>query len=446
MSGAWKISRRTMLKGLGCAMGLPLLEQMGWADDPKGKAGKPPVRLGFLMIPNGVNTVNWNLPPRAGGAAKLSPTLEPLKNVMAELLVISNLHHDKANGNGDGAGDHARETGTFLTGAQIRKTAGTDIQCGQSADQLAASRIGHLTSLPSLELGVDKGGQAGNCDSGYSCVYTQNISWRTATSPMAKETDPRAVFQRLFQDVRQGAGAQAAGGEVMLRRSVLDLVREDAKRLRATLGGSDGPKLDEYLESIRAMEQRIEHAVKNPGGAKAVPADLKEPEAPKDFDQHVKLMFDLLTLAWQTDTTRVTSFMFGNGGSGRNYANLGITGGHHELSHHGNDPGKVEAIQKIDRYHVELFAYLLEKLKGVKEGNGTLLDNCMVLYGSGLGDGDRHNHNELPVLLAGRGGGTVNTGRPLAAKGNMCDLFLGMLARAGAPAGQFGDSSGKMDL
>ncbi len=443
------MNRRHFLQGLGVAVALPLLPSARiWAGEPgKAKPGRPPIRMAFVSTPNGVSTKHWTLPP---GGKTLSPTLKPLKDVFDDLLVISNLRHDKANGNGDGPGDHARETGTLLTGVQLRKTSGNDIQAGISVDQVAAARIGHLTALPSLELGLDGSAQAGNCDSGYSCAYSSNISWRTPTTPMLKETNPKAVFKRLFVDVRQGAGAQLGGSEVMLRRSLLDLVMGDAKRLSTELDAPDRDKLGEYLEAVRSLEQRVDKFVIGGGeeASKNKLPDIQIPDGrPTDIDQHAKLMFDLIALAWQADVTRISTFMLGNGGSGRVYSNLGVTGAHHTLSHHGGDPAKIEDIRKIDVYHVELFSYFIKKLKSLKEPNGTtVLDNCMVFYGCGIGDGDRHNHDDLPVLLAGRAGGTIRPGRPLVANGNMCDLFLAMLTRIGAPTDRHGDSVKMLNL
>ncbi len=423
-----------MLRGLGACVALPWLESLAWAEDPAAPA-TPPLRLGFLSVPSGVNMVDWT--PAGESLAALPWILEPAQRHAAALMPITGLRHDHGNPNGDGPGDHAREMAVLLTGAQARKTQGTDIRCGMSCDQVAATRIGHLTALPSLELGVESGGNNGDCDSGYSCAYTSNISWRTPTMPMAKECQPRAVFERLFVDPFARGGERA----IASRRSVLDLVLADARSLGGKLGGSDRRKLDEYLDSVRALETRIargsDHA--------AIPA-LDLPERPKDFPEHVRLMFDLIALAFQADRTRVVSFMFGNGGTNRSYEHLGLSGGHHELSHHGKDPAKIAAIRAINRHHFELFAHLLDRLAAVPEGDGTLLDHCLLLYGSGIGDGDRHNHDDLPILLAGRGGG-VRSGRHLRHDGRVCDLLLGMLGRAGVAVDRFGDSEGRpLDL
>ncbi len=471
MQKSWLISRRTCLRGLGVALALPLLETMGWAETPKAKgAFKPPVRTMFIMIPNGVVYDNWKFKKEAPGV--IPRILQPLAPIISDVLVINNLRHDKAGGNGDGAGDHARETATFLTGAQARKTAGTDIQVGQSIDQVMADKVGIYTSLPSLELGIEQGGQAGNCDSGYSCAYSSNISWRTPNTPMGKEINPKAAFDRMFSakksvkpkkaggpDVDAGKFASNSAGndEKTLDQSVLDLVLDDAKRLRGSIGGVDQRKLDEYLDSVRALEKRIEHAqkesevatqaaqAKKPGTYSAT-IDVKFPsDKPGKFDEHVKLMFDLSILAFQTDTTRIISFMMGNGGSNRNYPDIGVSRAHHEISHHEKDAGKLEDLTKINTHHVDLLAYMLQRMKSLNDGKGTLLDNSMVLYASAIGDGNRHNHDDLPVLLAGRGGGTINPGRVIDTQSNMCDLFLAMAARAGCQLESHGDSKKMMD-
>jgi hypothetical protein len=457
---SWLISRRTCLRGLGVAMGLPLLETMGWAETPKATdAFKPPVRSMFIMIPNGVVYENWKFQPDA--PAVVPRILQPLAPVMDDILVINNLRHDKANGNGDGAGDHARESATFLTGAQARKTAGTDIQVGQSIDQVMANKIGFATTLPSIELGVAHGAQAGNCDSGYSCAYSSNISWRTANTPMAKEINPKAVFDRMFSAKKKvqsklGGAAKTSNGKT-LDQSVLDLVFDDAKRLRNNIGGVDQRKLDEYLDSVRALERRIEHAqkqamentdafaAKKPGTYSA-PIELTIPdEKPPNFAEHVKLMFDLSILAFQTDTTRIITFMMGNGGSVQTYPDIGVSRAHHEISHHQKDAGKLEDLTKINIHHVELFSYMLQRMKSLNDGTGSLLDNSMILYGSAIGDGDKHNHDDLPILLAGRGGGSITSGRVINKTHNMCDLFLAMAARAGCVLQSHGDSTKMME-
>jgi hypothetical protein len=444
MASRFLISRRTALKGLGVAMALPLFEQMGVAADPKG-AARAPVRMAFIHFGMGVIADHWKFGQGAAAkGAEIPGCFLPVKAHLNEMLVLGGLKQQAATGGADGAGDHAREAGTFLTGTRLRKTSGKDIYNGISVDQLAAQKIGGYTNLPSIELSMEGGSGSGDCDSGYSCAYSTNISWRSPTTPMAKETNPRSAFMRLFADRGQSSSAQAQAALAAENRSLLDLVNEDAGKLKGSLGGNDGRKLEEYLDSVRALEGRIQkisgHEDEAAGGAKT---DLKLPSGiPGDFAEHARLMFDIMTVAFQTDTTRIATFMLTNGGSGRTYKEIGVTGGHHELSHHGNDQAKIDGIRKINVYHMTQFAYFLEKLKGVKEGKGTLLDNSMIMYGSCIGDGDRHNHDDLPIVLAGGGGGTIKSGRVVpSCRGNLCDLYLAMLGRMGVEAASFGDST-----
>jgi hypothetical protein len=445
----WHLPRRTFLRGLGTTLALPLLDAMAplraVASEGAKSQPKHPRRLAFLYIPNGADMANWT--PKTEGANFVLPaTLEPLQPYQQDLQVVSGLAHDKARPNGDGAGDHARASATFLTAAQARKTAGADIHVGVSIDQVAASRIGRLTRLPSLELGCDKGQRSGNCDSGYSCAYSFNISWKTPSTPMPPEVDPRLVFERLFASERNNESAEARARRQNYRQSVLDFVQEDAQRLRSNLGYTDQRKLDEYLTAVRELEQRIERAEQ----FKATLPDVSKPTGvPETYAQHLRLLFDLQTLAFQTDTTRISSFILAHDGSNRPYPWIGVSDGHHDLSHHGNDEEKKAKIARINRFHIEQFAYFLGRLKAVKEGEGTLLDNCMIVYGGAISDGNRHNHDELPVILAGRGGGTLETGRHIRYPRNtpMANLFLSLLDRAGAGESieRFGDSSGRLE-
>ena len=441
MASRFLISRRTALRGLGVAMALPLLEQMGYADDSK-KATRAPVRMAFIHFGMGVIADHWKF--NQGKSTALPGCFEPVKKHLGDMLILGGLTQAAAMGGADGAGDHAREAGTFLTGTRLRKTSGKDIYNGISVDQLAAQKIGAYTTLPSIELSMEGGSGSGDCDSGYSCAYSTNISWRSPTTPMAKETNPRSAYMRLFADRGQSSSAQAQASLAAENRSLLDLVNDDASRLKGTLGGNDGRKLDEYLDSVRALEGRIQkisgHEDEAGNGGKT---ELKIPNGiPSDFTEHSRLMFDIMTVAFQTDTTRIATFMLTNGGSGRVYKEIGISGGHHELSHHGNDQTKIDSIRKINVYHMTQFAYFLEKLKGVKEGKGTLLDNSMIMYGSCIGDGDRHNHDDLPIVLAGGGGGTIHSGRVVpTCRGNLCDLYLAMLARMGVEVPTFGDGT-----
>ncbi len=441
----WQIPRRTFLKGLGTAMALPLLESMAPGVSPAAALGTPssPRRLAFIFVPNGVNMDDWT-PSAVGSDFALPPILQPLRAVKDDLLVLSGLAQDKARPHGDGGGDHARGSATFLTGCQARKTHGADIRVGISVDQVAAAALGKATRLASIELGCDRGQQAGNCDSGYSCAYSFNISWKTESTPMPPEIRPRLAFDRLFSNGRKGELAESRARRERHQRSILDFVMEDANRLRVGLGYTDRRKLDEYLTAVRDLELRIEQAEKF---AAAFP-DYAKPSAgiPKDYEQHVRLMFDLLTLAFQTDTTRVSSFILAHDGSNRPYPFIQVSEGHHDLSHHGNDAAKKEKIAKINRFHITQLAFFLEKLKSTKEGEGTLLDNCMIVYGSGIGDGNAHNHDNLPVLLAGKGGGTLRMGRHVRYEKEtpMTNLYLSMLERVGVPVERLGDSTGPL--
>jgi hypothetical protein len=437
------ISRRTVLRGLGAVVALPWLEAMApltvRASTPA--AGSAPNRLAFLYVPNGVNMADWK-PKADGPLGELPEILKPLAPVKDDLLVISGLTADKARPNGDGAGDHARALGAFLTGCQPRKTDGFDIRAGISVDQVAASRVGDQTRLPSLEIGCEPGAMAGNCDSGYSCVYSSTMSWRSATQPLPKEVNPKLVFERLF-----GAGKDSDRAKRDARRkSVLDFVREDAGDLRNRLGATDQRKLDEYFTAVRDIEERIARAEKMP--AVKLPDVAKPSGVPAKFEEHARLLCDLLVLAFQTDVTRVCTFVLCNEGSNRPYRNIDIPEGHHDLSHHGRDPKKLAKIAKINTFHITQFAYLLTKLKAVKEGDGTLLDHCMLAYGSGNSDGDRHNHDDLPILVAGRAGGTIKTGRHLVLPREkdtpLNNLWLSLLDRMSIKVDGLGDATGRL--
>jgi hypothetical protein len=440
-----RIDRRTALKGMGTALALPMLEAMAPAAAvAKAAGGKLPLRLAFVYVPNGVHMQDWT--PKATGASyEITPTLKALEAFRGDLTVLSGLTLDKARANGDGGGDHARAMSAFLTGSQPRKTDGANIRVGISADQVAATKVGHLTRFPSVELGIDRGAQAGNCDSGYSCAYSSNLSWRGESTPNAKEVDPKAVFERLFAG-GDGKSDEAAKRREFYRTSVLDFVRDDASRLRGRLGGNDRRKLDEYLDAVREIEQRIERASKPAPQLQGLTLPAKPKGAPADYAEHVRLMCDMMVLAFRADLTRIATFPFANDGSNRPYPTAGVSEGHHDLSHHGNDPAKHAKLAKINRFHLEQFAYLLGQLKGIKEGSGTLLDQCLVVYGSGISDGNAHNHDELPILLAGKGGGSVKPGRHLrfVKETPLMNLYLSLLERVGAPTERLGDSTGRL--
>lgn len=433
------LSRRTALQGVGTALALPFLEVM-LPRTARAAETAAPLRMACIFFPNGAIMQDWK-PVVEGKGYELPPTLESLKPVKDQFLVLSGLTQDNARAKGDGPGDHARSSAAFLTGSHPFKTAGADIKVGMSVDQAAAEKVGQSTKLPSLEIGIEKGRNAGQCDSGYSCVYSNTISWKSATTPMAKEIHPKLVFERLF-----GAGAQAEQAKAQrdkFRKSVLDLVADDAARLNPKLGKTDQRKLDEYFSSVREIEQRIARST----STKTVAPKFDAPEnVPSDVDEHITLMYDLLTLAFQTDTTRVATFMLGNEGSNRAYRNIGVKDGHHEISHHQNNKEKIEKIKKIDQYLVSKFANFLRKLSSIREGEGTLLDHSMILYGCAIADGNAHAHHDLPILLAGKANGTLKPGRHVEYGKDtpLNNLFLSMLDRMEAPLDRLGDSTGRV--
>jgi hypothetical protein len=436
MIGRKALPRRTLLRGLGAGIALPLLDAMTPAL-AKTARRRPPVRLAVLYVANGVHMADWTPRGRGGDVelpAVLPPILTPLAKHRRDLLVLSGFAQDNAAPLGDGGGDHARALATFLTGVHPLKTAGANIRAGVSADQLAAQKIGHLTRLPSLELGLERGAQSGACDSGYSCAYSSNIAWKTESLPLAKEVDPAIVFERLF-----GRGADPRRS--WEKASLLDFVKGELDALVPQLGPTDRRKLDEYLTGLRELEGRIARFGKLPP-VEAPPFSAPE-EPPKDYGEHARLMHDLTILAFRADVTRIVTLMMTNDLSNRSYPQLEISEGHHNLSHHGHDPEKLEKIARINTYHMTLLASLLDKMKAVEEGAGSLLDASMVLWGSGISDGDKHNHDDLPILLAGRAGGTIRPGRHLAVgKLPLNNLLLAMLDRLGAPVERFGDSTG----
>ena len=445
MSHKWQITRRSALRGLGTAMALPLLDAMVPANVLAAAANTElPKRMAYLFVPNGVNLAHWT-PEQTGFGYDLPSILSPLQNVRNEVSVLTGLTHDKGRGNGDGAGDHARSASVFLTGAQPRKTSGGNIRSGMSVDQAAAQQIGHRTRFASIELGCEGGRNSGNCDSGYSCAYSHNISWASETLPVAKEVDPRAVFERLFGDGTAAASEQLAE-RAFLRRSLLDYVSDDAKRMQRKLGQRDKQKIDEYLSAVRSIERRIEASESENEVPEVVESYGKPDGIPKDFDEHVRLMADMMVLAFQTDQTRIATCMFGRAGSNRSYRQIEVPDGHHDLSHHGNNPQKLEKIRKINHYHMKQFAYFIERLKAIPEGDGTLLDQCMIVYGSGLSDGNRHNNENLPVLLAGGGGGTLTPGRHIRYQEEtpMTNLYMALLDRVGVEVPYIGDSTGSL--
>ena len=409
-------------------------------------SAKPPVRMAFMFVPNGVHMEEWK-PAATGAHHDLPRILNPLTPVKHDLCVLSGLTQDKGRANGYGAGDHARSAGVFLTGVQPLKSEGSEIRAGVSVDQFAAQRMGHETRFASLELGTERGRQSGKCDSGYSCAYSNNVSWRDGTTPMAKETNPRLVFERLFGNGPKSERNESVARRQRYQKSILDFVLEDARSLTRKVSGNDRQKLDEYLTAVREIEQRIQRAEGESVSKSTVLAGLGKPEGvPDSYQEHIRLMGDMMILAFQTDVTRVSTFMLANAGSNRSYRPIGVNEGHHSLSHHQNDRDKLEKISKINTFHVEQLSYMLQKMKSIPEGDGSLLDHCMIVYGSGISDGNRHNNENLPIVLAGRGGGWIRPGRHIQYSGDtpLNNLFVTMLNQAGATTDSFNDSTGTL--
>jgi hypothetical protein len=407
---------------------------------------KAPVRLAFAYVPNGIVMKDWT-PKATGKDFEFIRILKPLEAFRDDIVVLSNLDSHTGNALGDGPGDHARAGASFLTGVHCHKTAGADIRGGVSVDQVAARKLTGVTRFASLELGCEDSRTVGDCDSGYSCAYTNSLSWRTPQNPMPPEVNPRAAFERLFGTAEDlSLDLQTRALRLKSRRSVLDFVRDDTQSLVKTLGPGDRRKLDEYLFSIREVEQRIERAEKD---SPQLPPGIDKPEGiPFEFPEYAKLMCDLQVLAFQSDLTRVVTLVFGREGSNRVYQEIGISDPHHPLTHHRNNPDWIEKVTRINTLHVELFAYLLQRLKSTAEAGGNLLDHAMLVYGSGIADGNRHTHEALPVLLAGGGGGSLKPGKHLIAQVGtpITNLYLSILDRMGVHEERLGDSTGRFEL
>ncbi len=436
-------TRRRFLQGAGAAIALPFMPSLVRAASED--AMKAPIRTAFIYFPNGVWEKAW-VPEKEGSEFELPESLRPLEPVRSEVLVLSGLDKKNSHG-GDG---HYAKTANFLTGMPVEKTTGKNISSGGiSVDQLIANQVSKDTPLPSLELGTEPVISGIDSNVGYTRLYGSHISWQTANRPLAKEINPRIVYERLFGKKVSADARQAQG-----YRNLLDYVLEDAKQVRSRLGRDDQFKMDEYLDSVRSVEQRIEFATRPKADRWRPTLDAEhptmvEPGTPANFREHIDLMLDLMVLAFQTDSTRVCSFMFDNDVSGRNFSFLdGVKGGHHELSHHENNEAKIAQYQTIVKWHVSQFTRMIEKMRAVREGDGTLLDHSMVMFGSSFSDGNRHDPDNLPILLAGRAGGTITPGRHLAAHGELplCNLYLAMLKRAGVETDHFGDSTAELDI
>jgi len=457
----WMIPRRTFLKGAGVMLGLPVLQAMGKilpTASPEAAAAttvtgsvQAPVRMACIYFPNGVWEKNW-FPTEAGADYKMPFALEPLERHRKDFLVFSGLDK-KHSHQGDG---HYAKTANYLTGLPVRKTPGKDINVGGiSIDQLAAQHVGKFTPLPSLELGIDPVVSGIDSVVGFTRLYGCYISWRTPTTPIAKEINPRLAYEKLFGVIRASHASKADKKQIDDNKALLDLVLDDANSLRRQLGRDDQFKLDEYLDSVRDVERRLEFFSKaDPREWKPSThpdEDMAAPKgAPKDHQEHVRLMLDLLAIAFWTDSTRIGSFMFANDVSPKNFGALvpGCGGSHHEYSHHQNQAEKYEPYSKINRWHSEQLAYFLDKLKAIKEGDRTLLDNSMIQFGSSFSDGNRHDPNNLPIILAGRAGGKINSGRYIPCKKDtpLCNLYVSMLDHMGTPVESFGDSTEALSL
>ena len=433
------LSRRTFLKGAGTAVALPFLDAMIPA--LTAQSASRPVRMAFVYVPNGIIMGNWN-PSYEGELQDLPQTLKPLEPFKKDITLLGNLTHNSGRALLDGPGDHGRCAGSYLTGIQVKKSL-VDIKASVSCDQLVANEIGRQTRFPSLEIGIEDARQAGDCDSGYSCAYTNNLAWRNETQPLPPILDPRSLFDRLFgEDAALSPEARAQKNRY--RRSILDFISEDTRTLQSTLGPTDKRKLEEYLGSIRDIEVRIQKAEKD--NAQIDPHMEKPYGIPQDFAEHFKLMTDMLTIAFQADLTRVVTFLVTREGSSRAYREIGISDGHHPLTHHRNQAELMDKVAKINLYHLQQFAKWVEILKGMPEPGGSILDNSMIVYGAGLSDGNAHLHHDLPTVIAGRGGNFIKSGRRIVYRREtpMCNLFLTMMDRMGCRMEHFGDSTGHL--
>lgn len=442
------VNRRRFLRGLGACMALPALESfrpLVAAPAKTAGATTAPVRMAFLQVPNGIIPGSWWPAEQGGSDFTLSPTLQAFEKIRHEMQVISGLDNLSANAGADGGGDHARAGTTFLTGVRIKKTAGADIYAGTSIDQVVAEKIGHLTRFRSLELSCEPNSRkSGDCDSGYSCAYEYNISWRGPTQPLAPEVNPRLVFERLFGSGSPDQRAENLKRRQLEERSILDFVMEDAQAINSKMNGRDRQKLDQFLTSVREIEQRIERAERMP--VPSLQADTP-PGLPTDAGDHIQLMFDMLFLAFQTDSTRIATVLMAKEGSDRIFPDIGVTGGHHTISHHRNNPDTIAQICKIDLWYTRQLAKFLEKMETTTDVDGkSLLHNSMILYGSGNADGNRHTHYDLPIMVAGSGGGGLKTGRYVKVDAKpLTNLFLTMADQMGVrEVERLGDSTGRL--
>jgi len=428
------LARRTFLRGTGVALALPLLDAMFPAFTSTAAAANPVRRLGFVYIPMGMSPAEW-IPQGEGRLTALSPSLTSLEPFLDQITVITNTElKDMAYP----TGNHAASNAIFLSATRPKRTEGSDYELATTVDQIAARHLGKETAIPSLELATDLIAQTGNCDNGLACAYQNNLAWSSPTTPLPAEADPRLVFERLFGD---GGTAQDRRLELGKNRSILDWVTQDMTRLQKQLGASDRTRVAEYMDTVREVERRIQRAEQQTTESRL--PDLERPASvPEDWEMHVKLMFDLQVLALQADVTRVITFQMAREASTRTYPQIGINEAHHPISHHGNQPEKLARLARINAYHVSLFAYLVERLKATKDGDGTLLDNTAYLLGSGMGNPNIHDHTNLPIVLAGgRGGRHLKYASPIP----LANVHLSLLEKAGVHQDKFGDSTGLVE-
>jgi hypothetical protein len=435
------LPRRAFLRGTGVTLALPFLDAMVPA---LSAAAKQPSRLGFVYVPNGATMSKWQ-PDGEGALAELPPTLSPLEPLKDQVVIPIGLSHKQAEAFGDGNGDHSRAGTVFLSGVHPKRTEGADVRAATTVDQIAAQELGKDTRLRSLEMAMEQVYLIGNCDNGYSCAYTNSISWRTPTDPNPMETNPRVIFQRLFGD-----GGNAAERQARMRddKSLLDFVNAGISRLQQRLGTADRNVVSDYLDSVREIERRIQVAERQGDGESSLTLPERPVGVPESYEDHAKLMFDLAALAFRADITRVFTFTLGKEQTNQAYPQAGVNDSHHAISHHQNDPVKLEKAHKINKYHVELLAYFLEKLKGTPEGDGNLLDRSLVLHGGGISDSNAHSHTNLPLALIGGGNGSLKGGRVLRypIETPMNSLHLALLEKLGVRMDKFGDAAGALAI
>lgn len=442
-------SRRGFLRGFGAAVALPALEAFNrplLAATGAGKAiattaSGAPLRMAYLYVPNGVNVEKWR-PKGTTPSYKMGESFTEMEKHREDFQIFTGFAQNNATKGDDGSGDHARANAVFLTSTRPKKTAGSDIQLGISIDQIAANAVADQTRFASLELSTSGVRKAGKCDSGYSCAYQFNLSWRSETQPMTPEANPRAVFERLFGAGDSKERGNSLGQRLASKKSVLDFISNDAKALHRAIGRTDQHKLDEYLTGVREIEKQIEKAE-----SLGIPADpgVPAPGNHTTFEEHLRMMFDMMVLAFKTDSTRVSSFMMSHDGSNRSFGDIGINEGHHSLSHHKKQKDNLEKIAKIDQFYLAQLSYFLERMKNTEDVDGkSLLHNSMIVYGSAISDGNRHSHNDLPIILAGNGGGALSPGRHVEVGDDvpLANLYLRMLDEFGVDQRRFGDSTG----